>query len=302
MGVEVSGLKVYLCSISFRHQLVSYPELVHFAEETGFAGIELWGVHARALLRNDPLEVAQIVDKQRAKGLHISMLTDYIDWTAGENQVSLAIQKCNHLISMANTYGTNKIRLFAGNKPSAAASNQDWKRCVDIFKQLAQLAAGHDMYIVIETHPNTLTDTLQSTLRLLHEVNHEHIRINLDFLHLWETGCPPLVAYNQLKKWTVNYHFKNVTHMDKLEIFAPHNVYSPMGNMEGTAALADGLIDYRAVIDQLKSDQACVPLALEWFGEQPFSYLKTELSWIRSHTPTHSASRIGYAEIKGSLL
>ena len=42
---------------------------------------------------------------------------------------------------------------------------------------------------MLETHPNTLTDTLPSTIELLEEVNHPNLKINLDFLHIWESGA-----------------------------------------------------------------------------------------------------------------
>ena len=45
------------------------------------------------------------------------------------------------------------------------------------------------MYVLLETHPNTLTDTLPSTIELLEEVNHPNLKINLDFLHIWESGA-----------------------------------------------------------------------------------------------------------------
>lgn len=42
-------MRLALCTISFRHHLVSIGELARFARGHGFDGIELWGVHARNL-------------------------------------------------------------------------------------------------------------------------------------------------------------------------------------------------------------------------------------------------------------
>ena len=49
-------IRFHLCTISFRHQLVSLPELATWAGATGFDGIELWGVHARHLSEQPGLD------------------------------------------------------------------------------------------------------------------------------------------------------------------------------------------------------------------------------------------------------
>ena len=42
-------MNVAVCTISFRHQLISIDELASWAQAQRFQGIELWGVHARNL-------------------------------------------------------------------------------------------------------------------------------------------------------------------------------------------------------------------------------------------------------------
>ena len=80
------------------------------------------------------------------------------------------------------------------------------------------------MYVLLETHPNTLTDTLPSTIELLEEVNHPNLKINLDFLHIWESGAYPIDSFHRLKPWTLHYHFKNISSADYLHVFEP-NMY-----------------------------------------------------------------------------
>lgn len=38
-------MKISLCTISFRHQLIDLKDIAFWARDTGFQGIELWGVH-----------------------------------------------------------------------------------------------------------------------------------------------------------------------------------------------------------------------------------------------------------------
>ncbi|MEK0316183.1 sugar phosphate isomerase/epimerase family protein [Cohnella sp. 56] len=272
-------MNMYLCSISFRHELVSFGELIDYAAAAGFDGIELWGVHGRALLRSRPQELPRMLDDMNARGLGISMVSDYADLLAPDDRLPELLQRWEELLDMAQAFRTRHIRLFAGSRPSVAADERDWSRCAERLRELARIAAEQGVSIVIETHPDTLADTLQSTLRLLRDTNHSHVRINLDFLHLWESGTAPLEAYRALSEWTVNFHVKNVASPDHVELFAPVNVFSPSGRRTGMTGLSSGAIDYSAVFDRLCRDGVQHPVAIEWFGEQPYQHLRSELQW-----------------------
>jgi 3-dehydroshikimate dehydratase len=276
-------LNYSLCSISFRHELVSFNDLVLFACEKGFVGIELWGIHARAILRNQEHEVPDILDRMEARGVRISMISDYVNLCAEDNQASVELERGQMLFSLAQTFRTNKLRIFAGNRPSTMASPRDWEQCVIRLHELARIASVSGIYLVIETHPNTYADTLSSTLRLLHESAHPHIRVNLDFLHIWELGSDPLEAYRDLKAVTVNYHLKNISGRNRLGVFAPDNVYSPSGDRRGLTALSEGAVNYSPIIEQLDRDNSTYTAAIEWFGDQPFRYLEKELAWLKKH-------------------
>ncbi|QYR19386.1 sugar phosphate isomerase/epimerase [Paenibacillus sp. sptzw28] len=295
-------MNYYLCSISFRHELVSFSELVSYADERGFAGIELWGVHAKALIRRYSQDVSRLLDSMDSRSIRISMISDYIDISRGNGPTQVLTGKWKSLIALSHSFRTDKIRIFAGNKPSASASPGDWEHCVGRLRELAQISFDYGVYLVIETHPDTFADTLQSTLRLLKDVGHAHVRINLDFLHLWESGTNPLEAYNGLKTWTVNYHLKNIAGREMLGIFAPGNVYSPTGSRMGMTALSDGLIDYSPVIGQLERDQCQHPVAIEWFGDQPHLHLQTELSWLKERKFRSDVHGRKLLEVKESYL
>ncbi|WP_239617718.1 sugar phosphate isomerase/epimerase family protein [Cohnella mopanensis] len=281
-------MKYSLCSISFRHELVSFHDLVRFAREQEFAGIELWGIHARAVLRRCEHEVPSLLDRMEADGVRISMISDYIDLYSEDDQV--ALKRGRELFALAKTFRTRKVRIFAGNRPSAMADSETWTQCIIRLRELARMASEHDSYLVIETHPDTLADTLSSTLRLLRETNHAHLRVNLDFLHAWEWGSDPIDAYRELKSWTVNYHLKNISGRNRLDVFAPNNVYSPSGDRIGLTALSDGVVDYSAIIEQLVRDDSPYTASIEWFGEQPFRYLESELAWLKKQESLRDVS------------
>jgi 3-dehydroshikimate dehydratase len=147
---------------------------------------------------------------------------------------------------------------------------------------MADRAAAEGVYLVLETHPNTLMDTLESAVRLLHEADHPMLRVNLDFLHLWETGSEPEEAYLRLKAWTVNYHMKNVSDRKRLSVFDPVNVFAPIRDRTGMTLLDGGAVDYAAVMARIARSDSGHPLAIEWFGQEPERVLRAEMDWIRS--------------------
>ena len=124
-------------------------------------------------------------------------------------------------------------------------------------------------------------DTLESTKRFFLEVNHKAIKLNLDFLHLWEFGADPIKSFDVLKKWVVNFHFKNIINEVNLSVFNPTNIYSPNGSRKGIVPLNEGKINYIKIIKYLIENKFDKPISLEWFGKDPFNYLELEIKWLK---------------------
>ena len=140
---------------------------------------------------------------------------------------------------------------------------------------ICDLFAPHNMYILLETHPNTLTDTLPSTLKLLEEVNHPYLKINLDFLHIWESGADPVDSFHRLKPWIQHYHFKNISSAEYLHVFEPNNVYAAAGSRVGMVPLFEGIVNYDEIIREVRDTDHFA--SLEWFGHNAKDILKEEM-------------------------
>jgi 3-dehydroshikimate dehydratase len=283
----VSFLRYNICSISFRHELVSFRDLIRFAHNTGFSGIELWGVHAKSLLSNNPLDISRMVKEMEHDEIHVSMISDYVNLLAEPDQFVETESKWSQLVSLARLFKTDKIRIFAGNMASSAATEEEWTYCTTQLRRLVDIASAYGIYTIIETHPETFADTLDSTLRIIQQTEHDFLRINLDFLHMWEADCEPLVAFQKLMTWTMNYHLKNVQARNFLHAFEPNNVYSPSGRRDGMAALADGVVDFAPIINALIQANTPNSASLEWFGNEPYRFLKTELHWLKEQEKTY---------------
>lgn len=267
-------MKYSLCTISFRHQLISFTDIVQFAYENGFEGIELWGTHAQNLYMQERETTERELDFLKDKNLEVTMISDYLDISLLAD-FQKTLEKCEQLVTLSNWFNTNKIRTFAGQKGSEDFSEQERKEYVERIRMICDLFAPHNMYILLETHPNTLTDTLPSTLKLLEEVNHPYLKINLDFLHIWESGADPVDSFHRLKPWIQHYHFKNISSAEYLHVFEPNNVYAAAGSRIGMVPLFEGIVNYDEIIREVRDTDHFA--SLEWFGHNAKDILKEEM-------------------------
>lgn len=270
-------MRLSLCTISFRHQLVSFERLVEFACRQRFDGIELWGAHATALAGSERERTSRQLAIMHSRGLRVTMLSDYLD-IADEQRFGATVEKLHGLARLARWYGTDRLRTFAGSKPSADVTEQEREAYAGRLRNLSGICGEYGLQLLTETHPNTLSDNLASTLRLLDEVDHPQFGVNLDFLHLWEAGDDPLASYAALGTKVGHFHMKNVASSDRLIVFAPDQVYAPSGSRVGMVPLSQGALDYAPILAAIRDSGLFA--SLEWFGGEPFRVLEEDRDWI----------------------
>lgn len=252
-------MRLSVCTISFRHHLISISELAAWAQAQGFDGIELWGAHA-ANLAAQPEYGAKWLG---SFGLSVPMLSDYLplEGTAQELREKLEL-----LSGLARHWGARRLRTFAGRVASAASSAAQRRQVVSRLREACEALQRHGVYLLVETHPATLADSTAATERLIAEVAHPGLRINFDVLHLWEAGDDPAAALHRLRPYVGHFHLKNVSSREQLGVFAPSNVYSAAGTRQGMVPLFKGAFDYREFLAGLVMDTR-LTASLEWFGD-----------------------------------
>ncbi|MGG3890723.1 sugar phosphate isomerase/epimerase family protein [Metabacillus fastidiosus] len=271
-------MKLSLCTISFRHQLISFEEIVQFSHDNHFDGIELWGIHAKNLYQEK--ERDKYVSLLKKYGLEISMISDYLDISQTENMES-TLFKMKELSDIALYFGAKRIRTFAGQKPSEQVNKDERRRYISHLRNLCDICKENGLFLLVETHPNTLADSLTSTVRLIEEVNHDALKINLDFLHLWENGDHPVECFKKLEPFVQHYHLKNISSASLLDVFEPYNVYMANGSRLGMTPLHQkGIIDYEEIYDLiLPTDHFA---SLEWFGPNAKQVIANDSNWLQN--------------------
>lgn len=274
-------MRLSLCTITFRHHLLSMKELAAFARANGFDGVELWGAHARNL------EASQIHGEEwlASFGLYASMISDYLP-TEGDAAVTRA--RGAELCRRAQRWGAGKVRTFAGTRGSLETGAQERRDIVSRLRELSAIAADHGVTLLVETHPRTLADRLVSTVRLVEEVGHPSFALNFDVLHVWEGGDDPLSALETLRPVVRHFHLKNVRSRADLKVFDPANVYAASGRREGMTPLTKGALDFVPVLATLAGDPEA-EASLEWFGDDCFETLASDARKLRALTSRAAA-------------
>jgi 3-dehydroshikimate dehydratase len=277
-------MNLSLCTISFRHHLISLDQIATWASRHDFQGIELWGVHAQNLVDRPEYDI----DWLRARNLCVPMLSDYLPL---QGDKSIAFEKAARLCRLCQKWGAKKLRTFAGDRGSHEVSPEQRKAWIARMRELTELADAHGISLVVETHPNTLADTHASTLQLLDEIDHHALRVNLDVIHVWEAGADPIAVLKQLEPFVAHMHWKNISSKELLHVFAPANVYAPAGNRAGMVNLFAGAFDYqhflRFVMTESRLSWDNLDASLEWFGPNVLRTLQQDALQLRALEAEH---------------
>jgi 3-dehydroshikimate dehydratase len=261
-------MRVSLCTITFRHHLLSLEDIALWAQANDFQGIELWGVHARNLAGHPYYNAGWLKDF----GLSVPMISDYLPTDAKDAAIEA---RATALATSARHWGAAKVRTFAGRKGSLETRGRERGSIVAGLRRICAVMADNGLDLLVETHPNTLADSTASTVRLIEEVDHPALKINFDALHVWEGGDDLAEAHATLASHIRHYHLKNIRSRADLALFEPSNVYASNGRRDGMTSLFAGKVDYVAFLTKLKMDEKA-EASLEWFGNDCFDILSRD--------------------------
>ena len=152
-----------LVSITFRK--LKAEKIVSLTAEAGLTGIE-WGgdIH----VPHGDIKTAKTVKQMTLDaGLKVAAYGSYYRF---DDQLVF-----EDVLETALALGAPLIRIWAGHKGSAHILENERAQIVRKSYEIAHMADEVGVKVAYEYHGNTLTDTLESTVSLLEEVNHPNI-------------------------------------------------------------------------------------------------------------------------------
>lgn len=182
-----------LCSVTFKKK--SAEEVIKLAKEAGVEAIE-WASNAH-VPETDTAYAKAIARKMDEAGLQTSSYGSY--YRLG------AFGDFEPYIEVATILGASIIRVWAGEDGSQETDSEKRAAVVKDAKRVAELAAASGLSISLEYHANTLTDTPESTIQLMNEIDSPFV------LLYWQpaetlTIEERLDSLDQLGQWVTNVH------------------------------------------------------------------------------------------------
>jgi len=181
---------VLFCSIGLRHKPVT--EAFEQIAAAGFRGVEIWWPHIEKL---DAEQLRGVAGQCQKLGLAPTVIAPYFAFTRGEEWRQRSIETARAALKAAAILQVKKIRTFVDigpdGMPSERATEADWAAACAGLRELCDLDPGSEF--VVETHENTLADTLPTIQRLFKEVDRPNLRLNFqvnpDFLQRGYMKC-----------------------------------------------------------------------------------------------------------------
>jgi len=151
-----------MCSVTLRH--LPAPRVLDVAAAAGLACVE-WGGDGHV-----PPGSAHVAARLRAAGLDMGIrVASYGSYfRAGPHDVDSFAP----VLAAAAALGAPRVRVWAGDVDSAAATSEQRRAVAAVTRAAAERAADAGIQLAFEYHGGTLTDTAESTLRLLSDVDH----------------------------------------------------------------------------------------------------------------------------------
>ena len=255
-----SLFKLGLVSISFR--ALSVEELVRMVSDAGLQGIE-WGgdVHVP---HGDLVVAGRVRRVCKEAGLEISAYGSY--YKHGD---CLSLKgngpDFEAVLDSAEALGASMIRVWAGETGSNESS-EDWpNRVVARTREIAELSAKRGISIGFEFHDHSLTDTIESTINLLKQIDRPNVTT------FWQTplGIPHVERLDGLKKVVGN--VSNI-----------HCNYFGDNMWPGMRLLEEGAADWKDYLDVLEESGKSRWISIEHVKDHHVSNFPRDAATLKS--------------------
>lgn len=156
----------------------------------GFTDLELWGYHVDRLDDAGIEGLRQGLAERSQRALAVGAYPAFhLDGAEDEAEVA----RLERVVGVSATLGARLFKIFPGRVGSAQADDAIRRRSVERLRALADRTAQAGMRLTLETHGNTLCDTLDSTQRLFDELG-EHDNVGLCFQPYTEQDTDAAIA------------------------------------------------------------------------------------------------------------
>ncbi len=263
-----NDIRIILCTIAYRDRLLDH--VLDVAEDLGFDGVEIWGREPHISEQFDENRVKAVQRMIHQRDLMAPVLGSYLRLgrTKLRYEDNVELEDTLHT---AHCLGTEIVRVWASDVPSAQASKAVWEATSRECQQACDQANKLGITLAVEMHTGTLADSAASARRLAESVKRDNLRLNYQTMPDIELQTP-LEQLRAVMPYVVHVHAQNYACLT--------------GAAEGRrASLADGTIDYQPLVRQLRESgyTGCIAIEFSWVeDERKREALAVDLMYLRS--------------------
>lgn len=152
-------------------------EAIDLAADIGYDGVEPMGREPHLAPDTAPERATEISERVDERGLDIPCIATYtggyVDVSDEEREAELA--DLEKLLQLSEPLDCDLLRHGAGGPPVHEATEEDFEEAATWMRQAADIAAEYDKTLAMEIHAHRLTETVDSTLKLLEMIDRENV-------------------------------------------------------------------------------------------------------------------------------
>ena len=188
-------------------------DLLEPVANAGFEALEIWQYHLSGL---DQGQLGNLGHALGELGMRAMVVGAYPSLHESESEWETTAGQLDRLIDCGRRLGMTTLKVFAGRVASAEAGDGVRSASVARLGWLAAELAQHGLQLTMETHGNTLCDTVSSALQLLDELSaHDNVGICFQPYTDQDTDAA-LAAYDALRGQVRHVHLQNRRGQDRV--------------------------------------------------------------------------------------
>lgn len=157
----------------------SLEEACEVAAAVGFDAIELMGRDPHFGPETTPAEACELRARLEEVGLDVSCVASYTGGYLDKNpdECEAELNTLERFCELATEVGCHRVRHGPGGPPEHRATDDDYDEAVDWMRKACDVAAQHDVELLVEIHSQTIVESADAARRLLECVDRDNLGV-----------------------------------------------------------------------------------------------------------------------------
>ena len=269
-------------------------EAIEVTAQIGYDGIELMGREPHLSGDTSIERVEELAAKITDLGLDVPCLATYTGFYIGktDEECEAQLDELERFCKFADVLGCDLVRHSPGGPPARDATKDDYAEAATWMRRAADLASDHDMRLGVEIHGHTITETADTTLKLLEMVDRANVGAIHDAGNMYLVGADyGRQTVERLSDRLFHVHVKDERRVTDESMAGAFNFETDRGvETFQPTLLGDGDVTYRPLFEALAdtgyngfvTDECHVPSDAP---DEDIAIARNELAALRDYRP-----------------